>query len=142
MGSKVLKRLKRKPILALVVGAVVFSSAFAFAATLTVNTGTLGAGNRAVTSCASSLTAAYTVAWDATAKDFKVSGITVKGDTTGCAAGNNLAVELTDSTGLSLGEVSKALVAGDINASASIAFTPGSTILAKNVSGVDAVVSS
>lgn len=56
--------LKRRFVLATVVGAVVFSSAYAFAATLNITTKTLGAGNTSVTACTSStLQASYTVAF-------------------------------------------------------------------------------
>jgi hypothetical protein len=56
--------LKRRFVLAAVVGGVVFSSAYAFAATLNITTKTLGAGNTSVTACTSStLQASYTVAF-------------------------------------------------------------------------------
>jgi hypothetical protein len=56
--------LGKRFVLAAVVGLVVFSSAYAFAATLNITTKTLGAGNTSVTACTSStLQASYTVAF-------------------------------------------------------------------------------
>lgn len=56
MGSHALmtslrQALKRRYVLALVVGGVVFATAYAFAATLSVTTKTLGAGNTTVAAC-------------------------------------------------------------------------------------------
>jgi hypothetical protein len=56
--------LGKRFVLATIVGAVVFSSAYAFAATLNLTTTTLGAGNTSVAACtASTLQASYTVAF-------------------------------------------------------------------------------
>ncbi len=52
--------LKKRYVLALVVGGVVFATAYAFAATLSVTTKTLGAGNTTVAACTSNtLQASY-----------------------------------------------------------------------------------
>jgi hypothetical protein len=56
--------LGKRYVLATIVGGVVFSSSYAFAATLDLTTKTLGAGNTTVTACTSStLQASYTVAF-------------------------------------------------------------------------------
>src|SRR5207253_7389461 len=53
MRTSINRILKQKWILAAVVGAVVFSSAYAFAATLGLTSAGLGAGNASVSTCAS-----------------------------------------------------------------------------------------
>ena len=52
--------LRRRLVLALVVGGVVFATAYAFAATLAVTSKSLGAGNTTVTACTSNTLQAST----------------------------------------------------------------------------------
>jgi hypothetical protein len=138
--ATIFKALKRKPILALVVGAVVFSSAFAFAATLGVTSASLGAGNAAVTSCAASVTTGYTTSYDNTvAGKYKVATVTVTGTLTSCGT-KQITVDLSDSTGASLGQVSRAITAGEATAGTLSLTVPGS-VSAQAVQNVSAVIS-
>jgi hypothetical protein len=139
MKKKTLKMLKRKPILALVVGAVVFSSAFGFAATLNVTGQSLGAGNAAVTSCASGVTTAYTVAYDSTIPGYKVSGVTVTGTFTSCS-GKSAVVDLVNSSNASLGQMTHTITAGEASGG-SFSLTPSGSINAGSVADVHAVIS-
>jgi hypothetical protein len=139
MRNKIFKALKRKPILALVVGAVVFSSAYAFAATLNVTGQTLGAGNAAVTSCASGVTTAYTVAYDNTLPGYKVSGVTVTGTLTSCGS-KSLVVDLVNSSNASLGQITHTITAGEASGG-SISLTAPAGITAASVANVHAVIS-
>ena len=139
MKKKLLKSLKRKPILALVVGAVVFSSAFGFAATLNVTGQTLGAGNAAVSSCASGVTTAYTVAYDNTIPGYKVTGVTVTGTFTSCS-GKSAVVDLVNSSNTSLGQMTKT-ISGAEATGGSFSLTPSGSINAASVADVHAVIS-
>lgn len=133
------KALKRKPILALVVGAVVFSSAFGFAATLNVTGQTLGAGNAAVTSCATGVNAAYNVAYDSTIPGYKLSGITVTGTFTSCS-GKSMVVDLVNGSNASIGQITHTITAGEATGG-SVSLTPSGTVNAASVANVHAVIS-
>jgi hypothetical protein len=139
MRNKIFKALKRKPILALVVGAVVFSSAYGFAATLNVTGQSLGAGNAAVTSCASGVTTAYNVTYDNTLPGYKVSGVTVTGTLTSCAS-KSLVVDLVNSSNASLGEITHTITSGEASGG-SISLTAPAGINAASVANVHAVIS-
>lgn len=95
---------RRRPILGLIVGGILFSTVFAFAASLTVGTNSLSAGNAAVGSCdADGVTTAYTTAYDSAVPGYKVTAVTVSGiDATGCA-GRSLKVDLVNTSNASIG---------------------------------------
>jgi membrane-bound inhibitor of C-type lysozyme len=139
MRKRTFKALRKKPVLALVVGAVVFSSAFGFAATLGVSGQTLGAGNAAVSSCAASVTTAYSVAYDSTIPGYKVSGVTVTGTLTSCS-GKSMTVDLVNSANSSLVSMTHTITAAEATAG-SVSLTPGSSVTAANVANVHAVIS-
>jgi len=114
----------KRALVAILVAGAVFGGVFAFAASLTVNSDNLGAGNADVDSCdEDSVDASYTVAYDA-AKDFwKVTHIVVSNVNVLCN-GETLSATLTDGAGASIG-----------TASATVALTSGSQSFA--VSTVD-----
>jgi len=102
MRNNISGLLKRKPILSLAVGAVAFSAALAFAASLTVDGGSLGAGNAAVSSCdQDGVDVAYTSEYDSSMPGFKVTEVEVSGIDVACD-GNELKVEVVDSSDGSL----------------------------------------
>jgi hypothetical protein len=71
---------RRKLLLAAVLGAASFASVYAFAATLNVSSQSLGAGNSVVASCVPStikLTASYTTAYDSTIPGYRVDKVTL-----------------------------------------------------------------
>jgi hypothetical protein len=67
----------KKYLVPLGVGVVVFGSVTAFAASLTVNSTSLGAGNGTVASCNASANVSYTSAFDATAHAYELATTTV-----------------------------------------------------------------
>ena len=127
----------KKFLLPLGAGVVVFGAATAFAATLTVNGTSLGAGNATVTSCNTAAAVSYGTTPTANTKTYDVSTATVttSGTGTGCA---NMAfrVTLLAADGTALGEKTGTL---DSSGAGAVDFT-SSTIAASDVSGVAVVV--
>jgi hypothetical protein len=138
MRKLIFKALRRKPILALVVGAVVFSSAFAFAATLGVSAGSLGAGNAAVTSCTSAIATNYTVAYDSTLPGYKVNNVTVTGTLTSCA-NKSLTVDLVNGSNVSVGQITHTVTAGEAT-SGTISLAAPAGVNAATLANVHAVI--
>lgn len=118
-------------------GVVVFGSVTAFAATLTVNSSSLGAGNATVTSCNSAAAVTYNTVPTANTKTYDVStaAITTSGTGTGCA---NMAfkVSLLAANGSTLGEKTGSL---DGTGAGSVDFT-SLTVPATDVASVAVVV--
>jgi hypothetical protein len=113
--TKILRgALRKKWLLAIVASAMVFSSAYAFAATLNVTSSSLGAGNAAVTSCAATITAAYTVAYDSTLPGYRVSGVNLN-NLTACS-GKAITADLTGAGNASLSQVTYTVLAADATA--------------------------
>jgi hypothetical protein len=106
--------LRKKSLLALAVGGVVFSSAYAFAATLGVSSNSLGAGNAAVSACASTITAQYSVAYDTTIPGYRVSGINL--NNLAACAGKTVTAVLTGAANASLGQVTYTVLTADATA--------------------------
>jgi hypothetical protein len=95
---------------AVVAGILVFGVVYGFAASLSMNSASLGAGTSSVAACqAATLTASYAVTYDATLPAYKVGVVTVSGlDTTpGRCASKAFKVTLTGpgASNASLGEV-------------------------------------
>ena len=102
MHRKLIHLAKRKPILALVIGAVAFSTAVAFAASLTVSSNSLGAGNAAVASCdTDGVSIAYSPSYDAALPGFTVSSVSVSNIAAGCN-GRTLQVDVVGADSASL----------------------------------------
>jgi hypothetical protein len=95
----------KKYLLPIGAGVVVFGSVTAFAATLTVNSSSLGAGNATVASCNSAAAVTYSTTPTANAKTYDVSTATVttSGAGTGCA-NMSFKVSLLGTNGATLGE--------------------------------------
>jgi hypothetical protein len=128
----------KRLLLAVGIATVVFGGVFGLAASLGVNTQTLGAGNTAVAACQSTaLTTAYATVYDSTVPGYEVTTITVTGlDTTSPTncANKPYKITLTNSSNASLGEVS-----GTTPASGTSFITStmaGSNILAANATGI------
>jgi hypothetical protein len=117
-----------------VVGVVVFGAVTAFAATLTVNTKSLGAGNAGVSSCNASASVTYSTSYSATLPGYKVTTAPV----TSAAACASMAfkVTLTGASNASLGEVTGTL---DASGNASPDFS-SSNVAASGVTGVSVVI--
>jgi hypothetical protein len=105
---------KRRLIIGLAVGAAVFTTVFAMAATLGVTSSDLAAGDQTVAACDSNgVTTAYTTEFDTTTNRYEVtevivSGIALDADTPspsgdGCD-GQELSVTLRDTTNAIVGQ--------------------------------------
>ena len=129
---------KKKTLFALMLALTIFGAVYGFAATLSVGANTLSAGNASVASCqqTGTPTGTYSVAYDTTAKAYKVSGVTVTGlDNTNCS-GKTVSVTLTGTNGTA---ILGTTMTGTISA-ATLAVTPASTVLASDVSGVSVAI--
>jgi len=133
----------RRTLLAIVVGAVVFGSIYAMAASLGVSTKTLGAGTTAVAACQSAtLTANYATSYDSTIPGYKVGVVTVTGlDTTSptnCAS-KSFKVTLTGpgASNASLAEVTGSTPASGTQFTADFS---SSNVAAASVTGVHVVI--
>ncbi|MCA1830211.1 MAG: hypothetical protein LC663_01650 [Actinobacteria bacterium] len=128
--------------MAIVVGLIVFGVVYGFAASMTVTSKTLGAGNTTVAACqAATLSAAYATAYDSTIPGYKVGVVTVSGlDTTSATncASKSFRVSLTNSSNTSLGEVTGTTPASGTTFTAD--FT-SSNVSAASVANVHVVIS-
>lgn len=118
-----------------VAGVVVFGAVTAFAATLTVNTNSLGSGTATVASCNSSAVVTYNTAATTNAKTYDVTTAPVTSAAT--CSGKSYKVTLLGASNASLGEIT-----GTLNTSG--AATPDFTslgIAAEDVVGVSVVIS-
>ena len=111
--------MRKRVLLAVLAGLIVFAGVFAIAASLGGITSTkVGADNTVVASCdTDGVSTSYATAWDATDKRYEVTSVTVSGVNDVCD-GETLSVSLTDSTGAQIGTGSMA-----IPTSAATAFT-------------------
>lgn len=127
----------KKFLIPVVAGIAVFGGVTAFAATLTVNSDTLGAGNAAVNSCNASATVKYNVARVAGA--YNVSTAPVASGAT--CVGMSYKVTLTGASG-DLGEVSGTLTAVGSPATSSAASPDfaSAAVPAASVTGVSVVI--
>jgi hypothetical protein len=117
-----------------VVGVVTFGAVTAFAASLAVNSKSLGSGNANVNSCNASAAVSYNTAYSATVPGYKVTTAPVT-SAVACAT-LSYKVTLTGTGNSSLGEVSGTL---DSSGNASPDFS-ASNISAANVTGVSVLI--
>jgi hypothetical protein len=138
MRNTVLRVLKNKWALAAVTATVVFGSAFAFAATLGINTSVLQAGNGSVTTCAASnIDATYTTAYSQSAHAYTVNDVKLA-DVSGCGS-KKVTVEFTGASNAALGEASATLAASPGTSPVSIG-APSSTVDASAVTGLSIAI--
>jgi hypothetical protein len=133
-------RTKRRTLIALLLALTIFGVVYGFAATLTIGSNNLSAGNVAVSSCqgaASTPTGTYAVAYDSTLGGYKVSSVTVTGLDTLCAT-KAISVTLTGTSGANLATITGTVPAGG----GSLALTPaaGVTISAASVLGLSVAI--
>jgi hypothetical protein len=117
-----------------ITGVVIFGAVTAFAATLSVNSKTLGSGNATVSSCNSGATVTYTTTYSASLPGYKVGTAPVT-TAVGCN-GFAYKVTLTGSGNASLAEVTGTL---DASGNATPDFS-ASNIAAATVTGVSVVI--
>ena len=96
--------MKKRVLLAMLAGLMVFAGVFALAASLGgITSDKVGADNTTVASCdTDGVSTSYATAWDATDKRYEVTSVTVSGVNDACD-GQTLNVSLTDSTGAQIG---------------------------------------
>ncbi len=136
--SKALKTLaKRRTLFAAVLALTIFGAVYGFAATLSVGSNSLSAGNVAVASCqvTGTPTGTYTTAYDSTIPGYKVGTVVVTGlDDTNCL-GRTVSVTLTGAASANLGSLT-----GIVPAAGNLTLTPGSSISAALVTGVSVAI--
>jgi hypothetical protein len=104
--------MKKRLLITTLVFVTVFTTVFAFAATLGVTSDGVGAGNAAVASCdTDGVSTAYANDWDATDKRYEVTSVTVSGIADTCD-GKLLKVSLADSSNVRLGDGSVTIPTG------------------------------
>ena len=96
--------MKKRVLLAMLAGLMVFAGVFALAASLGgITSDKVGADNTTVASCdTDGVSTSYATAWDATDKRYEVTSVTVSGVNDACD-GQTLNMSLTDSTGAQIG---------------------------------------
>jgi hypothetical protein len=124
----------KRVIIAGLLGVIGFGAVYGFAASLTVNSKTLGAGSAAVAACNASASVSYNTSYAASIPGAKVTTAPVT-SATGCGS-MAYKVTLTGTAGASLGEVSGTL---DSNGDATPDFT-SANVNAASVTGVSVVI--
>lgn len=104
--------MKKRTLIAVLAGLMVFAGVFALAASLGgITSTTVGADNTAVASCdANGVTTSYATAWDATDKRYEITSVTVGGVSDVCDT-QTLSVTLTNAAGDQIGSGSTAIPA-------------------------------
>lgn len=127
-------RISKRFAVPVIAGVVVFGAVTAFAATLTITTKTLGAGNVTVASCNATATATYTTIYSTTIPGYKVATAPIT-TAVGCTLMSYKAT-LYGTSGTSLGEITGAL---DATGAASPDFT-ALNVSAASVLGIAVVI--
>jgi len=130
----------KRMLVALLIGGIVFATLYGFAASLGVNSNSLGAGSTSVAACqATPLTASYATSYDSTVPGYKVGIVTVSGLAAGCNS-KPFKVTLTGPgvSNASLGEVTGTTPAGP--ATTFTADFSASNVQAASVTGIHIVL--
>jgi hypothetical protein len=121
----------------LVAGALTFGTVYGFAASLNLNTDSLGAGRTVVAACqAGALTATYTSTYSAAAPGYQVGTVTVNGLTSACYS-KAYKITLANGSDVSLGEATGTTPASGTSFAAT--FSP--TVGAATVAAISVVIS-
>jgi hypothetical protein len=121
----------------LVAGALTFGTVYGFAASLNLNTDSLGAGRTVVAACqAGAMTATYSSSYSATAPGYQVGTVTVNGLTSACY-GKAYKVTLANGSDVSLGEATGTTPASGTSFAAT--FSPA--VGAATVAAISVVIS-
>ena len=131
--------MKRRLVIAILAGLLVFAGVFAMAASLGgITSNKVGADNTAVASCdTNGVTTSYATGWDATDKRYEITSVTVGGVNDACD-GETLSVSLTDSTGAQIGSGSVAI---PTSAATSHTVTMSTAPSAQSTTGVHVLIS-
>jgi len=129
-----------KMIVAAVAAFIVFASVYGFAASLSINTGGLGADTKVVASCGTGMTFAYTTTYYSGVPGYAVNGINLSAIPAGCL-NKNLSVTFYNGSNNAVGSAVTATLPAS-GTTQSISITPSSnTIDASVVTGVAVTVS-
>ena len=126
-----------KLVLAAVVASIVFAGVYGFAASLSLTSSGLGAGNAVVAACGSGITAAYTSAYSATIPGYSVSQVNLTAIPAACLS-KAYRIQLTGAAGATVG----AEMTGTLPASGTTAnISTSGNVDASLVTGISVVVS-
>ena len=126
-----------KLVLAAVVASIVFAGVYGFAASLSLTSSGLGAGNAVVAACGSGITAAYTTAYSATIPGYSVSQVNLASIPAACLS-KSYRIQLTGAAGATVG----AEMTGTLPASGTTAnISTSGNVDASQVTGISVVVS-
>ena len=126
-----------KLVLAAVVASIVFAGVYGFAASLSLTSSGLGAGNAVVAACGSGITAAYTTAYSATIPGYSVSQVNLASIPAACLS-KSYRIQLTGAAGATVG----AEMTGTLPASGTTAnISTSGNVDASAVTGISVVVS-
>ena len=126
-----------KIVLAAVVASIVFAGVYGFAASLSLTSSGLGAGNAVVAACGTGINAAYTTAYSATIPGYSVSQVNLTAIPAACLS-KAYRIQLTGAAGAAVGsEMTGTLPASGTTANIS---TSGN-VDASLVTGISVVVS-
>jgi len=127
----------KRLLLALTIAGLIFGGVYGLAASLSVNTQTLGAGNTAVAACqAGTLTASYATSYSSSGPGYQVGVVTVNGLQSGCYS-KAFRITLANGSNTSLGEVTGTAPASGTSFTAD--FT-SSNVLATNVAAIHVTI--
>ena len=126
-----------KIVFAAVVASIVFAGVYGFAASLSLTSSGLGAGNAVVAACGTGINAAYTTAYSATIPGYSVSQVNLTAIPAACLS-KAYRIQLTGAAGAAVGsEMTGTLPASGTTANIS---TSGN-VDASLVTGISVVVS-
>ena len=126
-----------KLVLAAGVASIVFAGVYGFAASLSLTSSGLGAGNAVVAACGSGITAAYTTAYSATIPGYSVSQVNLASIPAACLS-KSYNIQLTGAAGATVGSaMSGTLPASGTTATIATSGNPDASL----VTGVSVVFS-
>jgi hypothetical protein len=126
-----------KLVLAAVVSCIVFAGVYGFAASLSLSSSGLGAGNAVVAACGTGITASYTTAYSATLPGYSVSQVNLASIPAACLS-KSFRIQLTGAGGAAVGSE----MTGSLPASGTTAnINTSGNVDASQVTGISVVVS-
>ncbi|MCA1830210.1 MAG: hypothetical protein ABR552_09235 [Actinomycetota bacterium] len=129
----------RRAVFAILAGLVIFATVYAFAASLTVTGGSLGAGNVAVAACQSgTINVTYTPSYSSSVPGYQATTVTLNNVDTASSAcgGKSYRIALVDNSSASLGEAT-----GTVPSSGTTVSATFSGVNATSVYGVHVAIS-
>jgi hypothetical protein len=127
----------KRLLMILAAGALTFGTVYGFAASLNLNTESLGAAHTVVAACqAGPLTATYTSSYAAAEPGYRVGSVTVTGLASTCYS-KAYRITLTGASDVSLGEVTGTTPASGTSFNATL----GTAVSAAAVVGISVVIS-